>query len=215
MSLFRRFLFIIIVVAIGFLLYGCDDDDAPAAAYQLNLVDFKTDSNGDAKTMITDDGHHFSVINPLSGLHADTTYRYVTYYVEETSGTVRLASANPVICAAPREFEDDKVHTSPVTLVAIWRGSHYVNLALDILHKNKTHALGFIDHGIKTSLSGNCTLEVELYHDGSDDTQAFTSRVYVSCDLAPYLDKLTDGKDSVRFIINEYEKGKNHHTLPF
>ena len=216
MSLIRDFVLTVAIVTCAVVLLACDDDSDTSPAYQLALVDFETDSNGSAKTMITDDNRHYTVVNPVNGLKADTTYRYATFYTEENTTDVRLATASPALCDSPRAFDKEAtVHTSPVNLVAIWRGSHYVNLTLHILRKDKVHTFGFIDRGISTGQSGCQFLNIELYHDEAGDIPAFTSQVYASFNLMPYYSKLTAGHDSIRFTINQYDKGSTSYALPF
>ena len=62
--------------------------------------------------------------------------------------------------------------------------------------------MGFIDKGVTTNNQGTRIARVQLYHDNSNDAEAFTATAYASLPLWAYRDRLERGRDSVYFIVN-------------
>ena len=202
------------------LILGCaivsctDDDDHQAANFEMEFADLKTDASGAATTLLTDKGENLSVVNPIHGLVADTTYRYIVVFVRQTGG-IRISSSAPAITGDPSPFHNTTVLTDSVQLQSIWRGSHYMNLTLLVWAKNKRHAFGFVNQGLSTAEDGHHVLHLLLYHNANNDVTAFPHTTYLSCSLKNFQDQLSSGRDSVFFIINETGKGPIEHRLAY
>jgi hypothetical protein len=190
---------------------GDSDDDYVYPSVLTNFVDLRTDGEGVASTLLTDEGRVLT-IHPregLGGLTPDSTYRMVTMYEPLDEGNeVQLYTAQKAIAPYPRPLKDFKqVVTDPVELTSIWRGGNYLNVIVKAQVKNVAHAYHFIQQGItRHEDDGHRTLELMLYHDRNSDTEAFSRTVYLSVPLSVYADSLQAG-DSIRFSLNTYGQG--------
>lgn len=203
-----------IILILALTLAACSNDTYIAPNYEMEFVDVQTDAAGTGSSLITDRGECLSIINPLTALKADTTYRYVAYLIRQGNG-VEVAASLRAICDTPKAFPEEDIKTDSVKMQSIWRGSHYVNLTLLVPHRDRQHEFSYIDRGIVQAGDGHKTLCIQLYHDANNDMPAFSTTCYLSCSLKPYEHLLQTGRDSIHFIINEYKKGQATYRLPY
>ncbi len=182
---------------------SCDDDnDSWSEDYKMDFLDMITDSKGQTFQAINDDGETLKVDNPITGLKADTTYRYIAVYIRNGSA-IQLSNYGRAISSKPVVFAGtDKVYTDPVRIQSLWKVDNYINATLQIQNKTEQHIMGFIDQGITTNSEGKRIAHVQLFHNKNNDATAFTSTVYASLPLRVYSDTLTKGQDSIYFTVN-------------
>lgn len=185
------------------LLCACNDDrDSWADNYQMAFMDMMTNGSGHTYKAVNDEGETLSVINPIGGLTNDTTYRFIVVFVRE-GNSIRLSSYSHTISGKPFKMEEGETAiTDPVTVQSIWKTSNYINATFLIQKKTEQHVMGFIDKGVTTNNQGTRIARVQLYHDNSNDAEAFTATTYASLPLWAYRDRLERGRDSVYFIVN-------------
>ncbi len=193
---------------------ACSNDYNAAPNYEMLYADILTDAKGTGSVLLTDNGELLQIINPFNGMKADTTYRCVAYIVRQEGG-VHVAASTLAVCGIPKTFKEDEIRTDSVKMQSIWRSGSYVNLTLLIPHRDKQHEFSYIDRGITVNGDGHKTLCIQLYHNANNDFPAFTTTCYLSCSLKPYGEQLQTGRDSIRFIINEYTKGQTTYCLPY
>lgn len=194
---------IVLFLLMTTLLCACNDDrDSWADNYQMAFMDMMTNGSGQTYKAVNDEGETLSVINPIGGLTNDTTYRFIVVFVRE-GNSIRLSSYSHTISGKPFKMEEEETAiTDPVTVQSIWKTSNYINATFLIQKKTEQHVMDFIDKGVTTNNQGTRIARVQLYHDNSNDAEAFTATAYASLPLWAYRDRLERGRDSVYFIVN-------------
>lgn len=210
----KKFGYILFLSVCLLLTTSCEKDDEISANFEMEFVELQTDHTGTAFKLTTDQNESFNIINQLSGLKADTIYRFVTVFVREANG-VRLTNYTPAVSGKPDVFEKTPIVTNPVTFQSMWRGGHYLNATVQVVGKEKRHAFAYMYQGLKQKTDGHRILNLLLYHNADNDMEAFSRTAYLSCDLADYKDSLQTGRDSIFFTINEYNKGFVIHKIPY
>lgn len=204
------------IIFLGCLLAAssCKEDEYVYPSVLTEMVDIKTDSSGKLSYISTDNGKAYQ-INERSGLEGftpDSVYRTLSIFEPlETEGkdeSATLYSCQFVISAVPSAEDSfkDGIKTDPLDIDRIWRSGNYVNMVLDVMAKDKTHILNFVDNGIEPNLEGSNTLTITLFHDQNGDYEAFTKKAYASVPLWPYKDRLSEG-DKIKIVINTYKEG--------
>lgn len=155
--------------------------------------------------MQLDNGTLLNITNPIQLLRPDTTYRsIVTYTLHDNQATlyqhVQAFAPLPIKADPDMEIITDSCH-----IEALWRSGRYLNARMQVLGKDVSHIVGFIDQGITTQADGSQTLHILLYHDQNSDPKAFTRTFYLSIPLYPYASQLQSNRDSVHFITNPTE----------
>ena len=79
-------------------------------------------------------------------------------------------------------------------------------MVLDIMAKDKTHVLNFVDNGITNNADGSKTLDITVYHDQNGDYEAYTKKAYASIPLWPYRGILVEG-NRIIVHINTFKEG--------
>lgn len=193
---------------------GCKDDEYVYPNVLTEMVDIRTDSSGKLSYLNTDTGKSYQ-INERSGLEGftpDSIYRTLSIFEpisDETKDlSATLYSCQFVISVVPvaEETFKDGIKTDPLDIDRIWRSGKYINMVLDVMGKDKTHILNFVDKGIRNNDDGSKTLAITVFHSQNGDYEAFTRKAYASIPLWPYEDKLSNG-DKVEITINTYKEG--------
>lgn len=193
---------------------SCKEDEYVYPSVFTEFVDIKTDASGKLAYINIDDGSTFQIKDRsgIEGFTPDSTYRSLSIYeiLDESNGAnlVRLYSCQFVISVVPTT--EDKftkgIKTDPLDIDRIWRSGNYINMVLDIMAKDKSHTLNFVDNGMTENSDGSKTLNITIYHDQRNDYEAFTKKAYVSIPLWPYKDIMKEG-DKVTININTYKEG--------
>ena len=193
---------------------GCKDDEYVYPNVLTEMVDIRTDSSGKLSYLDTDTGKSYQ-INERSGLEGftpDSIYRTLSIFEpisDETKDlSATLYSCQFVISVVPvaEETFKDGIKTDQLDIDRIWRSGKYINMVLDVMGKDKTHILNFVDKGIRNNDDGSKTLAITVFHSQNGDYEAFTRKAYASIPLWPYEDKLSNG-DKVEITINTYKEG--------
>lgn len=193
---------------------GCKDDEYVYPNVLTEMVDIKTNSSGKLSYIDTDTGKSY-LINErigLEGFTPDSVYRTLSIFepLDNENGdlTATLYSCQFVISIVPTAEEEfkDGIKTDPLDIDRIWRSGKYINMVLDVMGKDKTHILNFVDKGIKDNEDGSKTLTITIFHNQNGDYEAFTRKVYASIPLWPYENELSDG-DKIEITINTYKEG--------
>jgi hypothetical protein len=190
------------------------DDDYVYPDLVTSFAEVHTDNEGVCASLTTDDGltRTIHAREGLSGLTPDSTYRMVTGYVALSQDEVELYTAQKTISPIPKLAKEfNEFHTDPVELTSIWRSGNYLNLVIKAMVKDQSHALHFIDMGIRQEDFHRC-LDLMLYHDRNQDVEAFSRTVYLSVPLQGYATSLQTG-DSIRFTLTTYAEGVTSRTL--
>lgn len=204
------------IIFLGCLLAAssCKEDEYVYPSVLTEMVDIKTDSSGKLSYISTDNGKAYQ-INERSGLEGftpDSVYRTLSIFEPlETEGkdeSATLYSCQFVISAVPSAEDSfkDGIKTDPLDIDRIWRSGNYVNMVLDVMAKDKTHILNFVDNGIEPNQEGSNTLTITVFHDQNGDYESFTKKAYASVPLWPYKDRLSEG-DKIKIVINTYKEG--------
>lgn len=213
-----RYILLMAVSACLAVCYSCSDDDNWSPSYITDFADLCTDADGNVAELVLDNGSTYQLATPYSFADAkpDTTYRAICLYtVDKEAATLHSVSLtfspDPIVAPSDLEMKND-----PCVIQSIWRGSDYINARMLVQGQEIQHYVAFIDRGITTgSQSSAKILTIELYHDCNNDPAAFTRTFYFSCPLRKYAELLTQGRDSIAFIVNQEDKGMTTFMLPY
>lgn len=196
------------------LVSSCKKDEYVYPDVLTEFVDMETDNSGRLSYINRDNGDEY-LINKRSGLDGftpDSTYRALSVFEpsenNDGNATATLYSCQFVISVIP-SAEDrfpKGIKTDPLDIDRIWQSGNYINMVLNIMAKDKPHALNFVDNGITNNRDGSRTLDITIYHDQNNDYEAYTKKAYASVPLWPYEDALTKG-DKITIHINTYKEG--------
>lgn len=177
------------------LLTACGEDEYHYPSVRLEFLTAFSGTDGKLKSVLTDEGVSLPVAEDASNLTIDANsfIRIISNYAPMTAADgsegVKLYAVASTISSMPQppsKFEQG-VKNDPVELQSIWMGIDYLNMVLGIKVQNGTHRLGFVEDEVsKDTESGHTTVRLSLYHDSSNDVQAYTKRAYVSVPLWQY-----------------------------
>lgn len=196
------------------LISSCKKDEYVYPSVLTEFVDIETDNSGKLSYINCDNGDKY-LINERSGLEgfkSDSIYRALSIFEPSENSnentTATLYSCQFVVSVIPStENKFPKgIKTDPLDIDRIWYSGNYINLVLDIMAKDKPHALNFIDNGITNNNDGSKILNITIYHDQNNDYKAYTKKAYASIPLWPYKETLTKG-DKIIIHINTYKEG--------
>lgn len=197
---------------------ACKEESYVYPSVLTEFIDLKTDENGTASQLITDNGESLRINHRegLDGLSRDSIYRTLSIYLpnEDDAQHVELYQCRLVTSPIPvtaEHFKDD-VRTDPIDIQSIWKAGNYINMILLAKVKLWPHFYHFIHQGIQRHTDGKRTLLLQLYHNQNSDETAFTEKVYLSVPLWSYADSLSAG-DSIRFRINTFKEGETERTF--
>lgn len=180
-----------------------DGDEADGTTYPpviTEMAELPTDGSGTAYTLYTDAGQRYQIENPVTGLKADALYRIVCGYEVRSSGQAHLYSASAV--TVPELVADNAAATDPLKVVAVWRGSHYINLHLEPKTQGGTHQWGYRLTATEACSTGRLFC-LALCHSQADDPTSYSTTVYMSLPLE-VLDQPAPG-DSIQLDIVTFD----------
>lgn len=201
-----RYLFtLILVLPLAWQLTSCGDDEQPLPPYVQGLADLPTNSDGRASTLITDNGEELTLSNPVSGLRRDTTYRLVAAWVRSGT-TAELSSYSPILALPVARYAQSDIHTDPLTVMACWKGAHYINLRLALkATATGIHYMAFNQTNYVRNDDGSRTLCAQLIHYQNNDPLYYTRETYLSLSLKPLESLLQTGRDSLRLTVRTFD----------
>lgn len=216
-----RFGHLIAFAAVSMLLASCgkDDDNYVYPSVFNEFTEVTTDGNKLASKLTDDKGMSYEIANKFGyqDFKADTTYRAACMFTRNDDKTVTVYNYSAILTPTPRKADKfkDGVKTDNVSVQSIWRGGSYVNIVLQVMAKDQTHYLHFVEDSLTSKNGRNC-LYITLYHDRNKDVEAFSKTVYMSVPLKDYINsnKLRSG-DSIFFSANIYSKGTTTWGVAF
>ena len=217
MMLFRLIIILLCTLSLG----ACKEDFSYPNVFT-ELTEAKTNASGKFYSLTTDYGETFAIraYTDTTHLVADSLYRVLTVFekVGEENNELLLHAVQPVFSPLPIPMENFKkgVKTDPVDIQSIWKTEKYLNMILHVQTKNKPHIFHFVENGIHTlnNEKHKQVLEFTLYHDRSNDFEAFTNKFCLSIPLYPYKEKMKEG-DIIRIHINTYKEGRTTREYEF
>lgn len=202
------------------LLTACGDD-YHYPSVKLEFLTATSGVDGRLKTILTDEGKTYTVVEDLSKMEIATnsSVRIVSNYelvtAADGSEGVKLYATLTPVCTfplPPEKFENG-VKTDPVELQSIWLGRDYLNLLLGIKAQDGKHLLHFVEDEVTAdALTGLLTVHLTLYHDNVGDVQAYTRRAYASVPLFQYA---ATGAKQVKIYLTVYTYSGGSKTYEF
>lgn len=209
------------------LLCSCEDegDNYRYPSVRTDFVCLTTDATGLLEAMRLDDGRSYAIHLTDELLEAvdyqaptykrDTLYRAIGVYelvTTEGGDTVAdLYSIGNIISSVPTPLhKDETLHQDPVYLQSIWISGGYLNLVLEVKALKGQHSIGFVD----TTPEEMHGKEFTFYHRVIDDVESYRQKLYGSIPLTPFSKQLQQG-DTLRFVVNTYDKGKRAWSFAF
>ncbi|MBE6291583.1 MAG: hypothetical protein E7091_04090 [Bacteroidales bacterium] len=208
------------------LLCSCEDVAEDNYRYPSVRTDFAciaTDGKGRIKHLLLDDGSCYPVRLTQDFLEAyddeptykrDTLYRLLSVYelvsTAQNDTVADLYALGSIISQVPTPLRDDEeLHQNPVYLQSIWLSGGYLNFVLEVKALNGKHSIGFVD----TTPEGMQGKEFTFYHRVVDDVESYRQKLYGSIPLVPFKESLGQG-DTLRFVVNTYDKGNRKIDFP-
>ena len=197
--------YLIPLISLWFLFVSCDNEQEPLPSYIEGLVELHADPNGVLRTLITEEGRSYGLINPQSGYTPGTVYRAYTIYTLSSSGAA-LYQLGIVPAEPATEKSPDQVRQDPVELVSIWKTqSRWLNAHVRIPAGEGTVDLGWIWSNIEERVNEqgpykmlHFTLETKI-----QQTPYMYKEYYISsCPLTPFLNQMRRGIDSISVTLN-------------
>ena len=207
-----RYLFLLLPLLLC-LFTSCSEDDYHYPSVKLEFVTAQAGAEGSLKTIFTDDGKTYAVVEDASNtqLNANASLRVVCNYgmITAADGTqgVKLYSLLSTVSPVPQKAEQFKegIKTDPANILSIWMGLDYLNMMLDIKSQNKKHLFHFVEDEVSVDPTDatHSIVRLTLYHDEGNDVQAYTKRAYLSVPLQQYVQQEIR-KVTVFFSIHTY-----------
>lgn len=203
-----------------FLQVSCKDDAYTYPPVQMEFISVHTNETGTLDYFRNDDGKAYYVENAtrFTNMRSDTLYRMVCNY-EVLSAPSATDKGNTLIYALKQVVSVDpvcmdKVKTDPVEVQSIWKKAvNYINIVLLVKSQNGKHLFHFIENGI-TEEGNRKRLTLTLYHDKSNDVEAYYQNAYLSVPLTKYEGILAAG-DIVDFRINTRSEGMKTYSFTY
>ena len=206
---------------------SCEDADEDDYRYPSVRTDFAciaTDGKGRIEHLLLDDGSCYPVRLTQDFLESyddgptykrDTLYRLLSVYelvsTAQNDTIADLYALGSIISQVPTPLrEDEELHQDPVYLQSIWLSGGYLNFVLEVKALNGKHSIGFVD----TTPEAMHGKEFTFYHRVIDDVESYRQKLHGSIPLSPFHDCLQQG-DTLRFVVNTYDKGNTVYTYPF
>lgn len=198
------FVVFLLIALCAFMVMSCSNDEADdiLADYKYVLCEVTTDANRHLATLRYDDGSERTITTDAEASTPDSLYRVEALVLEDPDGQhVALGGLSPVISPLPRIYLPQQQKRDPVDVVTLWRTPRYVNMRLAIPRGGSPHGIGFSDDGCVQHANGSRTRCISLFHDQNGDPAHYRAEYLLSCPVYQYADELTQGRDSIRFVI--------------
>lgn len=195
---------------------ACQDEDTTWEAYEQQLCELRTDSQGQPYEMTLDDGTMTKTSIKSNSLSADTTYRAIAIFTKDGENYT-IHGLQAVVSPMPQSTTLPTVGRDAVKTLACWRSKRYVNLRFAMERSvEHTHVLGFAYEGVRKNSDEmqTKTLKLRLLHDSNDDRKDYREEVIASCPTYIYDSVFRSGTDSVQMAIPT-EDGKDIFIFPF
>lgn len=192
------------------LLCSCEDigDDYRYPSVITDYVSLSTDDDGEPLSLHLDNGSTYPIIfteeyneahSTLPTYKADTLYRVISIYELGDDSVAYIYSMTQTISIIPTPLRDGEILCqSPVYLQSQWLSGGYLNMVIEIKGLNgREHRIGFVD----TTPQYMQGKEITFYHDAGNDIESYRQKLHVSIPI-----DLQQG-DTLRFVVNLYEKG--------
>lgn len=202
---------LLLLISILFLLFtSCEKEQEPLPSYIEGLVELHADPSGTLRTLITEQGTSYGLLNPQSGYISNTVYRAYTIYTISSSGAV-LYQLGIVPSNAPMPMLAGAVRQDPVELISLWKTqSRWLNVHVRMPAGEEKNGLtwGYICTEEKANALGTykmlyLTLETKI----QQAPFLYKQDYFSSCPLASFSNQLRRGVDSIYVTLNT-EKGK-------
>ena len=204
----KRFLYLAFPILA--LLCSCEDaaDDYRYPSVITDYACLLTDATGQPERLRLDNGNAYPIAltdeyreayTQLPTYKTDTTYRVISMYELGADSVAHIYSMAQTISVAPTPLRDgEELHQDPAYLQSCWISGGYLNMVIELKALDGQHYIGFID----TTPQGMQGKEFTFYHQ-TKDIESHRKKLYASIPL----DSSLQQGDTVRFVINLYEKG--------
>lgn len=197
------------------LLCSCEDasENYRYPSVVTDYVCIVTDKSKQPKTLCLDNGCSYPITltdeyreaygQQLPSHKADTVYRVISIFELNADSTAHVYSMAQTISTIPTPLRNtETLHQDPAYLESCWLSGGYLNLVIELKALNGKHSIDFIDTTPET-MHGK---EFTFYHRTISDIESYRQKLYASIPLMPCKDALQQG-DTLRFVINTYDKG--------
>lgn len=192
------------------LLCSCEND-ADNYRHPSVITDYTCltiDAHGEPKQLRLDNGlaypiaftdEYYEAYGQLPTYKADTVYRVVSTYELGADSVARTHAIQQIASMVPTPLHDgETLHQDPTYLQSCWMSGGYLNMVIELKALDGKHYIGFID----TTPEGMRGKEITFYHH-AEDIESHRKKLYASIPI----DKSLQEGDTVRFVINLYDKG--------
>lgn len=197
------------------LLCSCEDANE-SLRYPSIVTDYvcmATDMTGQPNTLLLDNGCAYPIAftddyreaydEQLPSYKKDTVYRVISIYELGADNIAHIYSIAQTLSTIPTPLRDgETLYQDPVYLQSCWMSGGYLNMVIELKALNGKHSIGFIDT-TPVAMHGK---EFTFYHHTISDVESYRQKLYGSIPLTPFNDALRQG-DTLRFVINTYDKG--------
>lgn len=199
---------IYLIFSILALLSSCEDvtNDYRYPSVITDYACLVTNHNGEPNRLTLDNGYSYPITftnesdKQQSSYRVDTTYRVVCTYELTTDSIAQIHSIAQTMSIIPTLLQEgETLYQDPVFLQSCWISGGFLNMTIELKALDGKHYIGFID----TTPSEMHGKEITFYHNAHDDIESYRQKLYASIPL----DTALQLSDTVRFIINTYEKG--------
>lgn len=198
---------------------SCNDEEYVYPSVKLEFITAYADEHGAMKTVVSDDGVEWNVINDKSStkFEGNSRNRIIANMEQLENNQTIIHSLTSIICAIPlpansEEFENG-IFNKPVEVVSIWQGLSYINMVLSIKTFNSKHAFHFIEEKLEIDSNGNANVQILLYHNSDIEIGYNTKRAYASIPISQYL---SNECNQVNVYFDYYtEDGERQEYGPF
>lgn len=186
-------------------LFGCEDQSD--YRYPSVITDYTcliTDEREEPYMLRLDNGRSYPIefddeAYDGAAYKADTTYRIVSTYELNADSIAYVYAMAQTVSMVPTSLHDgETLHQDPAYLQSCWLSGGFLNMVIELKALDGKHYIGFID----TTPEGMQGKEITFYHH-AEDIESHRKKLYGSIPLNPSLQQ----GDTLRFVINTYDKG--------